>query len=159
MHGSPSLRANGEAIHFKKIWYMKVTSAITNQIISAIRHQLPNIQAIYIFGSFAAGTAGVYSDIDIAILPAKALHNALARWKLSRDIALLIKRDVDLIDLRQVSTVMRFQIISTGVCIYSQDIHAQDMFEDFVYSSYLRFNEERKGILTDIQQRGRIYGQ
>ena len=67
-------------------------------------------------------------------------------------------RDVDLIDLQQASTVMRIQVISTGERLYCSDEHACELFEDFVYSSYAHFNEERAGILRDIAQRGSVYG-
>jgi uncharacterized protein len=125
-------------------------------LVSAICNMLPSVQAIYSFGSVAAGTDGPQSDIDIAILPAKKL-DPIARWEMQTTLARLVNRDVDLIDLSRVSTVMRFQVVGTGKRIYSRDILKSEKFDDLAYSAYLRFNEERKGILNEIQKRGRIY--
>ena len=33
----------------------------------------------------------------------------------------------------------------------------RERFEDFVFASYARLNEERRGILEDIRRRGRIH--
>ena len=126
------------------------------KIVNIIRQQLPDVKAIYLFGSVVSGLSNKDSDVDIAILPNKAL-SSIERWQIAEEIAYTLKKDIDLIDLRQASTVLQFQIISTGTCIYSSDNYNQNIFEDFVYASYIRFNDERKDLLKDIQQRGRIY--
>ena len=128
------------------------------QIVDVILRELPDVEAVYLFGSAASGLSRKDSDVDIAILPAKIL-SSVERWKIGGEVAYALKKEIDLIDLRQTSTVMRFQIISTGICLYSHDTSSREIFEDFVYSSYLRFNEERKDLLMDIQRRGRIYGE
>ena len=125
-------------------------------LVSAICEKLPTVRAIYSFGSVAAGTDGPQSDIDIAILPSSKL-DAVERWEMRCTLSRLMNRDVDLVDLSQVSTVMRFQVVGTGKRIYSQNTLESEKFDDLTYSTYLRFNEERKGILAEIQKRGRIY--
>jgi len=97
------------------------------------------------------------SDIDLAILHRERL-SALKRWKLSQDLAVIAGRDIDLVDLNQVSTVMRMQVISEGKSLLCQDTQACSQFEDFVFSDYARLNEERADILKDIRQQGVIYG-
>ena len=125
-------------------------------LVSAICEMLPTVRAIYSFGSVATGTDDPQSDIDIAILPAEKL-NPFDRWKMGERLACLANRDVDLIDLSRASTVMCFQIVSTGKCLYSRNTLDSEKFDDLAYASYLRFNEERKEILDEIQKRGRIY--
>jgi predicted nucleotidyltransferase len=124
-------------------------------IVTAIRQKIPDIQAIYSFGSVAKGTNNANSDVDIAILPATKLA-AVKRWEISTMLARLINRDVDLVDLSQASTVMRFQIVSTGKRVYSKNPLDSEKFEDLVYAFYIRFNDERKEILTEIRRRGQI---
>lgn len=51
---------------------------------------------------------------------------------------------------------MRSQVISTGKRLYCGDRLACERFEDYVYAAYARLNEERRGILEDIRQRGTI---
>jgi uncharacterized protein len=65
--------------------------------------------------------------------------------------------DVDLIDLRAASTVMRMQVISTGECLFSANDRLQGEFEDLIYLTYARLNEERREILNDVRARGSIY--
>lgn len=130
-------------------------STIVDQVIATICQALPDIKAIYLFGSAGSQFERLDSDIDLAILPVKKL-DATSRWQLAEELARLLKRDVDLIDLSQASTVLRFQIISTGKRIYCQDSKICDAFETMVYSMYVRFNDERREILDSIKQRGRI---
>lgn len=66
--------------------------------------------------------------------------------------------DVDLVDLRSASTVMRMQVLSTGTCLTTEDDRARREFEMYAYSDYARLNEERREILNGIAKRGLIYG-
>ena len=69
----------------------------------------------------------------------------------------MLHRDVDLIDLRAISTVMQMQVLSTDDCLFSGDDRAREWFEMVVYASYARLNEERSGILDDVRTRGLVY--
>ena len=126
------------------------------QIIKVLTRRVRNVIAIYIFGSFAANEMHKESDIDIAVLALDKLDN-LQRWHISQELAVLLQQDVDLIDLKQASTVLRFQIISTGKKIYCSDPKKCDEFEDLTYSFYIRLNEERKEILDDIKKSGQVF--
>lgn len=134
---------------------MKI-SPLLEQAIKIAQKKLPDVLAIYLFGSVGTAHENAESDIDLAILPTTKLA-AVPRYKLAQEIAVAIKKDVDLIDLLQASTVLRFQIISTGTRIFCSNKTVCDQFEMVTYSMYLRFNEERRGILEDVKRRGRIY--
>jgi hypothetical protein len=69
-----------------------------------------------------------------------------------------IGRDVDLIQLRNVSTVFQAQIVSTGKVIYCKDKTKRDWFEMIVFKKYIKLNEERQPILDHIRKRGTVYG-
>lgn len=127
------------------------------RIVSFLTERIPDLIAIYLFGSSVQGTPGLESDIDLAILPVQPL-NPLERWNLAQDLANLLKREVDLVDLRKASTVMRMQVISSGQYLYESNRQERDRFEDYVFSSYARLNEERKEIIKKVQERGTIYG-
>ena len=118
---------------------------------------IPEVVGIYLFGSHSLGSQHADSDIDLAILPKYKLSETKT-WALAQLLAAKYSRDVDLIDLQQASTVMRMQVISRGERLYCSDEDACEVFEDYVYSSYAHFNEERAGILRDIAQRGSVYG-
>ncbi|MDP3016421.1 MAG: nucleotidyltransferase domain-containing protein, partial [Deltaproteobacteria bacterium] len=127
------------------------------RIVSFLTEKIPDLIAIYLFGSSVQGTPGLESDIDLAILPVQPL-NPLERWNLAQDLANLLKREVDLVDLRKASTVMRMQVISSGQYLYESNRQERDRFEDYVFSSYARLNEERKEIIKKVQEQGTIYG-
>ncbi len=126
-------------------------------LIEGIRSEMPDVVAIYLFGSAAAGELRADSDIDLAVLPNASLPVA-RRWSLAQALAVSAGRDVDLVDLRSASTVMRAQVVSTGKRLYCANKSLCSEFEDRVYSDYARLNEERQHILDDIRERGRIYG-
>ena len=82
------------------------------QMVSLIR-QRTGAFLIILFGSYAKGLARGDSDIDIAYAGEQTL-SAYDNFMLAQELAALLGRDVDLLDLSQVSTVMmslRFGII------------------------------------------------
>ena len=64
---------------------------------------------------------------------------------------------VDLLDLRAASTVMQYQIITTGQRWWASDVQAA-LFEAAVLSEKTALDTARAGLLADIQQRGTVYG-
>ncbi len=125
-------------------------------VIRKVREAVPGLITLYRFGSQAQGTARPESDVDLAFLAQKALSPS-ARLALREELSLLLHRDVDLVDLRLSSTVLRMQVISTGESLFSADDRKREQFETMIYASYARLNEERRGILDDIRARGRVY--
>ncbi len=127
-------------------------------IVSELTRELaPNkVLGVYLYGSRADGTARAESDWDIGVLtetPTDAVH----RWEAAQTLALKLNADVDLVDLRQCSTVMRFQIAGKGRRIYTANRLACETFEYQSLSMYQRFQEERKPIMEEIFKRGKIY--
>lgn len=103
--------------------------------------QIADLLAIYQFGS--QGTARPDSDIDLAVLARKPM-SAERLFHLAQELAVRLGRNVDLLDLRSTTTVLRAQIISTGRCLKSHDNQARAEFEMYAYSDYARLNEERR---------------
>src|SRR5690554_5830190 len=127
------------------------------KIIAHLRAEFENLMAIYAFGSRIQGTENPTSDLDLAILvEGKADPRAL--WKASGDLGILLDHYDDLLDFRAASTVMQAQILDTGERWWARDEQAT-IYEVAVLSEKLSFNELRAGILEDIQERGRIYGE
>ena len=122
-----------------------------------LSEQIPDLLVLYQFGSQAQGTARPDSDIDLAVLASTQIPGERL-FHLAQELAVRLGRDVDLVDLRTTTTVMRAQIISTGRCLESHDDQARAEFELYAYSDYARLNEERRDILRDIKERGLIYG-
>lgn len=130
---------------------------LQQQLTNALRAAIPDSQAIYRFGSWGSAAERPDSDIDLAVLPLTPL-DPVQRWELAQKLASLARRDVDLVDLLRASTVLRMQVVANGQRLYTANVNEVEQFEDTVFSSYVRLNEERRGILDDVRQRGNIHG-
>jgi predicted nucleotidyltransferase len=124
---------------------------------SSLLAALPDCQAIYLFGSWGTDAQRPESDIDLAVLPSQPI-DPVHRWELAQTLASTVGRDVDLVDLLSASTVLRMQVVAHGERIYCSDVDKVEQFENIVFSSYAKLNEERRDILADVRQRGNIYG-
>lgn len=127
------------------------------KIIAHLQAEFGSLMAIYAFGSRIQGTATPTSDLDLAIL-VEGKADPLALWNASADLGILLDHDVDLLDFRAASTVMQARILDTGERWWVRDEQAS-IYEAFVLSEKLRLNELRAGIIKDIQESGRIYGE
>ena len=112
--------------------------------------------AIYAFGSQITGTADKNSDLDLAVL-VEGYADVIELWDISSDIAELAKCDVDLLDFRAASTVMQYQILTTGKRLFAIDYNV-DIYEAAVLSEMTKLNEARAGLLSDIREQGTVYG-
>jgi predicted nucleotidyltransferase len=127
-----------------------------NPLLPAIHLGLPDTLAIYAFGSWAQGVADSNSDLDLAVLVA-GYAEPLLLWDLSGHLADMAGCEVDLLDMRAASTVMQYQILTTGIRLWAKQPEA-GLFESFVLSEKTALDTARAGLLTDIQKRGKIYG-
>lgn len=125
-------------------------------IVQTLQARVPNLLAIYAFGSRITGTAGPRSDLDLAVLVA-GYAEPLALFELSGDLADVAGCAVDLLDLRAASTVMQYQIITTGERWWHKDPQAA-LFEAAILSEKTALDTARAGLLADIQKRGTVYG-
>lgn len=113
---------------------------------------------IILFGSAAAGKMRGDSDIDIAYLSDKELSEYEV-FSISQELAGLMGRDIDLIDMSKASTVFKANILGTGKIIYSTDEKKKHEFQIRTFKEYCLLNEERKGILDRVRERGRVYAE
>ena len=128
---------------------------LTDKAIDKICETLPEVSAIYLFGSYGTKFETPQSDVDLAILTMDKVDK-VKLWELAQEIAIKINKDVDLIDLKQASTILSFQIINEGKRIYCKDKHRCDAFENTVDAEYLDFRQRRADLIKDIKERGRI---
>lgn len=129
---------------------------IKKVIVKILTEHISDIICIYLFGSYIENRLKKESDIDIAILAEKRL-DSIKRWEIAGMLADNLKKDVDLLDMNSVSTVMKARVVSRGLCIYESDKKKKDFFEMYTLSDYARLNEERKEIIERIKQEGVVY--
>lgn len=130
-----------------------------DKIVRAVLKNYPAAQAIYIFGSHGALDEREDSDVDIGVLLAPQQSKATDFSTLSDlrfELESLLKKDVDLTNLRQAPTVLQKEIMAADRRIYCADQYAADEFEMLTISYYQRLNEERAGIIKDALAVGRF---
>lgn len=116
-----------------------------------------NISTIYLFGSFNKGEERIDSDVDLAFLSNDNIDEYTCFMK-AQELAEIFKRDVDLIDLKKITTVFKAQIIGTAKVIYCNDNSKRAYFEIKSLKEYALLNEERREILDKIKESGIVYG-
>jgi predicted nucleotidyltransferase len=125
--------------------------------VAELRRRVPDLIAVYLFGSRARGDARPGSDVDVAVLAARPL-GAGTRFAVQEELARLLGRDVDLVDLRAASAVMRVQVLEHGEVLYSDTSGRRAAFEMLALAGYARLNEERRAIIDDVRARGSVHG-
>lgn len=78
-----------------------------------IEASLPNLWALYVYGSFARGEEWPQSDLDLAVL---LNHGARIPDKLglSAELARATSREVDIVDLREASLDLVHEVLRDG---------------------------------------------
>ena len=134
---------------------------LSDAIVKTVLRFYPDVEAVYLFGSHGTEDERRDSDADVALLfpppVAKTITN-LAMSQCSHALIDILKKSVDLINLRAMNVVFQHEIIQGGRIIYQRSEYAVDEYEMTVMSLYQKLNSERAGILQDIFQTGRIVG-
>ena len=131
-----------------------------SQLVQLILQSWPDTQAIYLFGSWGTEYERPESDMDIAVLlpPQRAKKaGSLLLTDLHQAMQAMVNKEVDLINLRQVPTVLQKEIVMTGRRLFNAPGTAADEFEMLVLSLYQKLNEERAEILAEGLRSGRFY--
>jgi uncharacterized protein len=120
----------------------------------------PSAQGIYLFGSFQTEDEWPDSDVDIAVLlppeeSKKAGSLAMSALRFALESALA--KDVDVINLRRVPTVLQKEVVIADRRIYTGDLYGAEEFEMLALSFYQKLNEERAGIIEGALKDGRFH--
>ena len=131
-----------------------------DMVIQTVLEHFPTVQAIYLFGSYGTEQEWPESDADIAVLlPIEESKDAgsLAMSNLRFALESVLKKEVDLINLRHVSTVLQKEVVAADRRIYEGDRYAAEEFEMLTLSHYQKLNEERAGIVASALADGRFH--
>lgn len=135
---------------------MSLSDELQQGLVAHLRERIPNLIAIYAFGSRLHGTAGPDSDLDMAVLREGTME-PLQLFTLAGELANLCGYPVDLLDLRAASTVMQHQILTRGMRWWSADSRAGS-YEATLLNLKTQLDEARAGLLADIIHEGKVHG-
>lgn len=131
-----------------------------SEVIDTVLKHFPQVQAIYLYGSLGTEFERLESDADMALLlpPARAkAEGSLVLSSLAVDLSRLFRRDVDLVNLRRVPTVLQKEIVTSGRRAYTADAFAAEEFEMLTLAYYLKLNEERRDLVAAGMKEGRFF--
>jgi predicted nucleotidyltransferase len=114
---------------------------------------LPEVWAIYVYGSFARDEDWPDSDLDIAVLlpPEQRVPDLL---QLMGDISKRIHRDVDVVDLRRTGDVLRREVLESGRSLFESDPEKVLVWEASAMTRYAHYLDEVRDILDDFRRTG-----
>ena len=120
----------------------------------------PNTQAIYLFGSYQTENEWPASDVDVAVLLSpdeSGIAGSLMMSELYSTLGTMLRKDVDIVNLRRAPTVLQKEIVMADRRIYTGNRYAAEEFEMLTMSFYQKLNEERAGIIESALKVGRFH--
>ena len=111
--------------------------------IEAFVKTYPVISAIYLFGSHESGHERKKSDVDLGILFNEDV-DGFTRIDIETEISNLLKKEVDLIDMKRSSPFLRHQIYKYGRLIYKDKSDFPFLFRAQSINEYLDMDYIRR---------------
>jgi predicted nucleotidyltransferase len=105
---------------------MKLPLVKQKKLVVDLLSALPEVRAVYLFGSHADGTATQHSDIDIAALFTAGLSDSFyveQQLYLGGKLCMVLERDdVDFVVLNRATSIeLKFSIIQDGELLFERD--------------------------------------
>jgi uncharacterized protein len=133
-----------------------ITKENLDEAVNILKSEV-NPFCIYLLGSASRNELREDSDIDIAFLSDEKI-DSYNNFMIAQQLYDVFKRQVDLINLEEASTVFKAQVAGKAKVIYCSDNSKRCYFEMRALKEYALLNEEREVIFKGIKERGNIYG-
>jgi predicted nucleotidyltransferase len=133
---------------------------VQEELVQTVLNHYPDTQAIYLFGSWGTEEEWPTSDVDMAVLlpPQQAKMVDFWAWNtLATGLGDIVHKTVDLLNVRQVSTVFQKEVVMADRRLFCADEYAADEFEMLTLSFYQKLNQERAEVLAEGLRSGRFY--
>jgi len=121
--------------------------------LSSYFSERPEVVAVYLFGSFPLLKDTLLSDIDLAILttPLTPAQSYQLRKQYYVDLSKFLKREIDIIFLKEAGELLTFQVLKYGQLILEKDPACHTLFKSRRLVDYLDFKYHES-----IMQKGMI---
>jgi uncharacterized protein len=102
----------------------------------------------YLFGSTAKGTAGRKSDVDLAVFldPAVTIDEEGYGYLsvLTEELSALLGTRVDVVILNTAKTVLKYQVLKSGILLFTKSNETRRTFHERTIREYLDFKPALK---------------
>ncbi|TVQ29132.1 MAG: nucleotidyltransferase domain-containing protein, partial [Wenzhouxiangella sp.] len=124
--------------------------AESERIRKAVLAEVPDCLAIYVYGSRAGDQARTDSDLDVAVLlpPDSQLPDRLT---LAARLASRLNVEVDMVDLRRASDVLRREVLASGIRIHDARPDEVLEWEAQALTRYGHYRYEVADLLADFR--------
>jgi predicted nucleotidyltransferase len=125
----------------------RIKEVKNEKLISVLKEFFKKAEGVWIFGSYADGTYNDSSDIDVAVL-FKNKKTAVEIFKMKESLELLLKKDVDLVNLSDVNDVFAYEIVTKGKSVKKSDY--ADSYEYRIWLRYFDLQDDRREIVKEF---------
>ena len=132
------------------------SNQLVNRATNALLAALPDVVAIYVFGSAATGDFSEGSDLDLAVLGPRP-YDGQRLYDVARSLEASLDVDVDLVDLITAPTLLKFEVIARGRNVYCADRDAALDFEGRSLTEYGDYQFRVAPMLEAVRETGRAY--
>jgi predicted nucleotidyltransferase len=133
-----------------------LAEAVIDRVVALLEERF-GLDALFVFGSEAAGTQHRDSDLDLAAL-LRSRPDALALLDAQTALEQVTGRAVDLVDLGASSPILARQVLRSGRCVFGSGAPALASFEATLPSRYedlKRVRAEAESALVERVVHGR----
>lgn len=120
-----------------------------------LSEKIPNLVAIYLYGSLASGTGNEESDIDLGVLARVPVESTIL-YQTRLELLGAVDRSVDIVDMRKIPLTLGIEILKNHQFLFKVDDVVVNFFETTLMSMYAELNEARASIMNDIVKRGSV---
>lgn len=136
---------------------MQSSAASNNEVITAFASSNDEIDAVYVFGSSAAGRLTPESDVDVGILFARP--PSISQFlQLQEDLSAALGIQADIVNLNTASPIIRMEVLKHGTLLVVRPQRKGRLYNFFVKT--VNEYDDLKRVRRPIEQnilRGRIY--
>lgn len=114
------------------------------------------VELIYLFGSYASGKNTINSDVDIAVLYGSRKTD-IEIYEDKRNLVDILGEEVDLINLEDANIIIKNQIVTKGINIYSKNKNMNIEYKYRIIVCYENYRDDSKVVRESVKKRGYVW--
>jgi predicted nucleotidyltransferase len=92
---------------------------LTSRLTRALQAR-PEVRLAFLFGSSVSRGVDAAKDVDVAVAFTRSL-GLLEQGRIATQLARAAEREIDLVDLDEAPTLLRWQVVRNGIALFARD--------------------------------------